>query len=68
MFLAINIEGGNYQMRCKTCGEKVNFVLIKVTAKWNNKMQKWDRFSCGSSPEQAMCDNCNSFNLGAFEC
>jgi hypothetical protein len=50
-------------MKCKSCGEEVNFRLIRITAKWNGEKQDWDREVFESSEEEVMCFTCNSFDV-----
>jgi hypothetical protein len=49
-------------MRCKNCGEEIDFVLIRVTAKWNDKEQDWDR-SYEAEGEDIMCNTCHSYDI-----
>lgn len=48
-------------MKCKSCGEKVNFVLVEVVARWNDATKDWDRDT--DTFEQPMCDKCRSFDV-----
>ena len=57
------MEGGKNEMRCNNCGAEVNFKLIRVTAKWNDEKQDWDRSYFENSEEEIMCDTCNSFDV-----
>ena len=48
-------------MKCNKCGEEVNFNLIRVVAKWNDKLQDWEYIE--ASNDEVMCDTCNSFDV-----
>lgn len=50
-------------MKCGNCNEEVDFRLIRVTAKWDDKKQEWDRSSFENSEEEVMCNTCNSFDI-----
>ena len=50
-------------MKCKDCNEEMNFFLIRVTAKWNDKTQDWDREEFENSNEGLMCETCHSFSI-----
>lgn len=50
-------------MLCKNCGEEVDFRLIRMTAKWDDGKQDWDRELFENSEEEIMCNTCNSFDV-----
>jgi len=48
-------------MKCKRCGNTVNFSLMRKIAYWDDEEGLWieDR----DYPDEIMCNECNSFDI-----